>query len=441
MPRIKTPDLPPGPLADFFAALQWMHLQAGEPSTREIARLSDALSHDTVHRVLTAPSLPKWRNVETIVTALNGDVDQMRALWLAARVAEDGDAVPPAPAVVPDEVRPEKPHVTRGAAKILVVDDHPLFRFGLTQFLSALGYEVREAADGEESVRVAAEFQPALVLMDINMPRMSGIDATAVLRDEHPDARVVMLTMFEDAEKVRRSLRAGASGYLVKGMDLADLRANVARALAGEPVFTSDLAKAVMMGYESSEPPGNAMPRLTFREREALRHMADGMPDRMIAQELGVSRKTVANLWSVVYKKLGVPNRASAVALAVRTGLIGDVPERRADLVRELRMLRPRPERRPGSLVSALAGIRSDDGLDTALDKVRSWVLDTAERLPAPHGLMALTDLGYNDRTPLSTSGRIAWLASNLDLPESTVERQLSQSLVMLAEEALRGSS
>jgi DNA-binding NarL/FixJ family response regulator len=210
------------------------------------------------------------------------------------------------------------------AIRVLLVDDHAVVREGLRAFLELQdGIEVAgEAADGEESVEAAVRLQPDVVLMDLVMPRLDGVAAMRALRERVPRARVIVLTSFLDDDKLMPALRAGAAGYLLKNAEPQELARAVRKAHAGETLL--DPAVAALL-VEALAGPGEAEPldRLTPREREVLELIGRGFANKRIAQELGVSEKTVKTHVGHVLAKLGVNDRTQAAVVAVRAGLVG----------------------------------------------------------------------------------------------------------------------
>jgi DNA-binding NarL/FixJ family response regulator len=210
--------------------------------------------------------------------------------------------------------------------RVVVVDDHPLYRDGLVTAMSAMpGVDVvGEAGDGEQAVEVAAELLPDVVVMDLHMPNVNGIEATRRITSAHPSVAVLVLTMLEGDDSVFAAMRAGARGYLLKGAD----RSEIARALEGvahgEVVFSSGIASRVL-AFFAAGPGGGAsldpFPGLTEREREILDLVARGLTNAEIARRLVVSDKTVRNHVSNVFAKLQVAGRAEAVARARDAGL------------------------------------------------------------------------------------------------------------------------
>ncbi|MGW0522627.1 response regulator [Crossiella sp. NPDC003009] len=189
--------------------------------------------------------------------------------------------------------------------RILIADDHPLFRIGLRDLLRGDGHEiVGLAADGFEAVRLAAETAPHLVLMDLAMPIMDGYEATTKILARDPSIRVVVLTVSEDQEAILKSIKAGATGYLLKGAGPTELRAAIDQACTGEPLT-------------APAPPHE----LTDREHELLRLLAKRLDTATIAEHLLVSPKTVRNTISRLQNKLGLPDRHALIRYGVQLGL------------------------------------------------------------------------------------------------------------------------
>lgn len=209
--------------------------------------------------------------------------------------------------------------------RVLVVDDHQIVRDGLVALLGALdGMEVvGSAADGREALHLVASSEPDVVVMDIQMPALDGIEATRFIAGRHPDVRVVVLTMNEDDDTILSAIRAGASGYLLKGSGAEEVQHAVRSAASGGMVFGASLAARVaglFAGVARPEPVA-VFPELSERERTVLDLLASGRSNDQIAAELFVSGKTVRNAVSSIYAKLHAPDRAAAIILAREAGL------------------------------------------------------------------------------------------------------------------------
>jgi DNA-binding NarL/FixJ family response regulator len=209
--------------------------------------------------------------------------------------------------------------------RVLVVDDHQIVRDGLVSLLGALeGIEVvGSAADGREALHLVASTEPDVVVMDIQMPALDGIEATRFIAGRHPDVRVVMLTMNEDDDTILAAIRAGASGYLLKGAGAEEVLHAVRAAASGGMVFGASLASRVAALFAGAARPDPAVvfPELSERERTVLDLLAAGRSNDQIAAELFVSGKTVRNAVSSIYAKLHAPDRAAAIILAREAGL------------------------------------------------------------------------------------------------------------------------
>jgi DNA-binding NarL/FixJ family response regulator len=210
------------------------------------------------------------------------------------------------------------------SVRVVIADDHPVFRAGMVTVLDDLPEVdvVGQAADGEEAIAQVAEHAPDVVLMDLRMPGVGGLEATARIRVEHPDVAVVVLTMDSDDDSVFAALRAGARGYLLKEAEVTDIERAIAGAARGEAVFGSGVAERVLAFFASGRSTvGSAFPQLTPREHEVLDLIAQGLDNRSIARRLVLSDKTVRNRVSDILAKLHARNRAEMVALARDAGL------------------------------------------------------------------------------------------------------------------------
>jgi DNA-binding NarL/FixJ family response regulator len=210
--------------------------------------------------------------------------------------------------------------------RVIVVDDHDLLRKGLRDLLNEHGLQVvGEAGDGDDAVRLVTHAAPDVVVMDLNMPRMSGVEATRRLTEVAPSTRVLVLTVSADDETVADAVEAGASGYLLKDASGDEIAAGVRAAAAGEALISPQIAAHLLerlrrdgrgSGFAARDSAG-----LTDREREVLRLLAAGRDNADIAQELFISPRTVKNHISSILAKLHVENRIQAAVYAVRKGL------------------------------------------------------------------------------------------------------------------------
>jgi len=212
--------------------------------------------------------------------------------------------------------------------RVLLVDDHPLFLDGVRAALTGAGdlEVVGEAPNVAEAVARAAELLPDVVLMDLNLPDASGVEATARILAARPDARVLMMTMSADDDAVVAAMRAGARGYIVKGTGRDELLHAIRTVAAGGAVFSPTVADRLGRFFTGLAVGGGreVFPQLTSRELEVLDLVARGLENRRIARELHLSDKTVRNHVSNVMSKLDVEDRSAAIARARAAGL-GDV--------------------------------------------------------------------------------------------------------------------
>ena len=208
--------------------------------------------------------------------------------------------------------------------KILIVDDHALFRVGISNILEREpDFEVvGEAVDGESAVREAQLTRPDVVLMDVRMPGIDGVEATRRLRESVPDTAVLVLTMYDDDATVLTAMRAGARGYLLKDAEPDEIIRAVQAVARREAIFGPDIANRVL-GFFNQPLPSNepVFPELTVREREVLALIAAGHSNGVIANTLCLSPKTVRNHISNVFAKLHVADRAEAIVRARDAGL------------------------------------------------------------------------------------------------------------------------
>ena len=215
--------------------------------------------------------------------------------------------------------------------RVLIVDDHPLFRDGIRALLESLPETdpVGEASDGRTAVAMVDVLVPDVVLMDLQLPEMHGIEATRRIVTAHPDVAVLILSMSDDDESVFAAMRAGARGYVLKGADHDELHRAIVSAAAGEAIFGPAVARRLMALFTVPRGRGagsDAFPELTERELEVLELIARGESNPAIAERLGLSLKTVRNHVSAILNKLQVVDRASAIVRAREAGLGVDEP-------------------------------------------------------------------------------------------------------------------
>lgn len=209
--------------------------------------------------------------------------------------------------------------------RILLVDDHPVYRDGLELLLGSIpGFEVvAVAGDGAAAVAAAAEHRPDVIVMDVQMPVMDGIEATRRILADDPGAGIIVLTMSEDDESVFQAMRAGARGYLLKAASQEDIAQAVRSVAGGGVIFGASLASRMADYFARAAAPASStpFPQLTPREREILDLLAAGRTNPQLAQALYLSPKTVRNHVSMIFAKLGVDDRGGAVVLAREAGL------------------------------------------------------------------------------------------------------------------------
>lgn len=203
---------------------------------------------------------------------------------------------------------------------VLIADDHQFFRDGVRALLDAQADMecVGEATSGEEAVRLAAETQPDVVLMDVQMPGMSGVEATRQIVSSSPQMRVLVVTMFEDDSLVFATMRAGARGYLLKGARHEDMVRAIRAVGNGDAIFSPTIAAKLVDYFEALEPrrPSRVFPELSSREREILALLVQGHKNAEIADRLVISPKSVRNYVSNIISKLQVADRAQAILRA-----------------------------------------------------------------------------------------------------------------------------
>lgn len=206
--------------------------------------------------------------------------------------------------------------------RILLADDHKILRDGIRRGFEAAGEKVvGEASTGEEAIELTMETRPDVIVMDISMPVLDGVSATRRIKEQMPEARVVVLTMHDDVDKTRQALDAGARAYLSKGSSFAEVLKTVRAVAGGETGLTPELADSMLRAAKEALAP-NAEPLLSERQVEILQAIADGSTTKQVARELGITQKTVHNHLNAIYRRLDTQSLTHAVLSAVRLGII-----------------------------------------------------------------------------------------------------------------------
>ena len=238
----------------------------------------------------------------------------------------------PAPGAVPSVPTASERGPGTDPIRVLIADDHALVRRSLETVLQGeQGLElVGQASDGQEAVQIAGEVVPDVVLMDIRMPKITGIEAARQMKEVAPSAKIVMLTISDEEEDLFEAIRAGASGYLLKDIPLDELADSVRAVYGGQSLINPSMAGKLLTEFATlarrdseDEPAKHApAPKLTDREMEVLRLVARGLNNRDIAKELFISENTVKNHVRNILEKLQIHSRMEAVMIAVREKLI-----------------------------------------------------------------------------------------------------------------------
>jgi NarL family two-component system response regulator LiaR len=213
--------------------------------------------------------------------------------------------------------------------KVLIADDHAIVRNGLRAlFLSTQDFTVTgEAADGETAIQMASDHLPDVAILDISMPKLDGIEATRIIKKEHPEIKVVILTIHDDEAYAYQIIRAGANGYILKNAERKEILTGVRAVAAGERFFSPSVPKSTIEKFlrraeQERAEPAAAGGTLTKREQEVLQCIAQGLTPKEISEKLSLSLKTVNTYRASLVEKLGVEDTAGFVRYAIRSGLI-----------------------------------------------------------------------------------------------------------------------
>ena len=215
--------------------------------------------------------------------------------------------------------RPE----SSGAIRLMLADDHRMLREGLRRSMTERGFDVvGEARDGAEAVDLAAALQPDVILMDVTMPELDGVEAARAVRERYPNIKVIMLTMHADQDVLAEAIRAGANGYLVKDCSTDEIASAIESVALGETALSPRLAASMLAEVRRGESQAEAEKVITKREEEVLQLIADGCSTPEVAEQLFISQKTVKNHLASIYQKLDARDRTQAVLQAVRMGIV-----------------------------------------------------------------------------------------------------------------------
>jgi DNA-binding NarL/FixJ family response regulator len=228
-----------------------------------------------------------------------------------------------------DEAAPEGGEVQDDAIRVVICDDHSLFRRGLAMVLEGEAgiVVVGEAEDGEAAVRAAEELAPDVVLMDVRMPKRSGIEATRAIAELVPATKILMLTVSDEEEDLYEAVKAGAAGYLLKEISIEEVADAIRSVVSGQSLITPSMASKLLAEFtnlskQAEQRQAVPGPRLTSRELEVLKLVAQGMSNKEIAAELFISENTVKNHVRNILEKLHLHSRMEAVVYAVREKLL-----------------------------------------------------------------------------------------------------------------------
>lgn len=203
--------------------------------------------------------------------------------------------------------------------RVLLADDHPFFLYGVSTYLKTVPEIeiVGEANSGEDVVNQAKQLNPDVILMDIRMPGMNGIEATKKIKQSNPETNILIFTMFKDDQSVFTAMRMGAKGYILKDAGKEEIIRAIKTIAAGEAIFSAEIAAKMVHYFSSTRPAASEQlfPELTSREREVLYLIADGAANKEIAEHLNISNKTVSNYVTNILNKLQVSSREEAIQI------------------------------------------------------------------------------------------------------------------------------
>ncbi len=207
--------------------------------------------------------------------------------------------------------------------RLMLADDHRMLREGLRRSMSERGFDVvGEARDGAEAVDLAAALRPDVILMDVTMPELDGVEATRQIKARQPEVRIVMLTMHADQDVLAEAIRSGANGYLVKDCSTDEIASAIESVAGGETALSPRLAASMLAEVRRQDSKSENERVITKREEEVLQLIADGCSTPEVAERLYISQKTVKNHLASIYQKLDARDRTQAVLQAVRMGIV-----------------------------------------------------------------------------------------------------------------------
>ncbi len=207
--------------------------------------------------------------------------------------------------------------------RLMLADDHKMLREGLRRSMVERGFDVvGEARDGGEAVDLAAALRPDVILMDVSMPDMDGVEATRQIKERFPEIKIVMLTMHADQDILADAIRHGANGYLVKDCSTDEIASAIETVASGDTALSPRLAASMLAEVRRQDSEADQARIITKREEEVLQHIADGCSTPEVAEKLFISQKTVKNHLASIYQKLDARDRTQAVLRAVRMGIV-----------------------------------------------------------------------------------------------------------------------